>query len=85
MATKAISARGVIDVTTSNELDDALRHIDHVFNAISLLSEAETTPMHTLGGLADVGGVLAKAALDRLRAADTRPDESEYTANAAAH
>jgi hypothetical protein len=55
----------MIDVATSNELDDALRHIDHVFNAISLLGEAETTPPRTISGLADVGGALAKAALER--------------------
>lgn len=79
MATKASSACGVIDVATSNELDDALRHIDHVFNAISLLGEAETTPPRTISGLADVGGALAKAALERLRAAETRSGETEYT------
>lgn len=75
----------MIDVTTSNELDDALRHIDHVFNAISLLGEAETTPPRTISGLADVGGVLAKAALERLRAADTRPGQTEYTFGPATH
>lgn len=74
----------MIDVATSNELDDALRHIDHMFNAISLLGEAETTPPRTISGLADVGGALAKAALERLRAADTRPDQTEYTSNAPA-
>jgi hypothetical protein len=73
----------MIDVATSNELDDALRQIDHVFNAISLLGEAETTPPHVMSGLADVGGTLAKAALDRLRTVPTRPGQTEYTANAA--
>lgn len=79
------STRGVMDVTTCNELDDALRQIDHVFNAISLLGEAETTPPQTMSGLADVGGTLAKAALERLRAVEMVAAQTEYTVNAPAH
>lgn len=89
MSTKASTARrstrGVMDVTTCDELNEALSHARHILSAINLLAEAETTPAHLIGGLAYAGERIVEAAIERVNEVQIVSARTEYTANDTAH